>query len=234
MEQQGSGPKFRSAVVLIILAAYTAAELGCSILPGILAPTPSQNPDTPPFTLLPPEPARSTPGGAEIVRPGSPAAPTATQVFLPNYRDLQGFDLAIDWRGTYKLDNMTAVYGPNTVAVVMNRKSTTTYDWKYEGKYGTTFDGSVTGFCNAAITWPVLFDITAYKNDAFGELNFTVVTTMGTPQTVGSCQGLEGPPRAGNIVVPIHTFKLAAEEGAECELPPEGAYTWRYKILHKR
>jgi hypothetical protein len=133
--------------------------------------------------------------------------------------------LQISWQGTLSLAGLYDMqYGPDTATVVLSRTAANTY----AGSYSGNFRGRLTGRCNAASSWPVSFEVTANEQGS-GDLGVTVKTTIAKPATVGSCEGLSGPPHVGAIQVPVHNFTVPADDGASKAFT-EGPITWTYSL----
>jgi hypothetical protein len=137
------------------------------------------------------------------------------------------YNLQVSFTGSISNANMTTVYGPNTMVVFLEDKGKT-----YEGKYSSVLDGKVTGFCDGFIVWPFSIEVTAIKDEDFGDLVFSVKTTMREPWTLGECQGLSGNMKAGAIIVPPRSFRLATEIGSSATFT-EGPVTWTYTLIKR-
>jgi hypothetical protein len=135
--------------------------------------------------------------------------------------------LQVTFEGTYSIPRTTLVYGPNTVMIPLETKDTRTYT----GRYESVFDGTVTGFCTADVTWPVSINVTATEDDA-RDLEFSVQTTFSKPWTLGSCEGLPGPPHVGALVIPVHNFTLPADDGASTTISGP-AVKWTYTVKER-
>ena len=141
----------------------------------------------------------------EYDRTGKLIKDTQTRTEIP----CSHLSLQVAFSGTYSVPKVTLVYGPNTVTIPLETKDTRTY----AGRYESVFDGTLTGFCTGDVTWPVSINVTAKEDDA-RDLEFSVQTTFSTPWTLGSCEGLPGPPHVGALVIPTHNFTLPADDGA--------------------
>ena len=134
------------------------------------------------------------------------------------------WSLEVSFNGFIDVSHSTITYGPNTVVVYLETKANT-----YEGKYEGVFDAKMTGKCEGFGTFPVSYDVTASKEDEFGDLDFSVKESMGASATV-FCLGGSGSdtePTKTNT----YTFKLPAEDGAShTESIPPGYVTLTFTL----
>jgi hypothetical protein len=157
-------------------------------------------------------------GTALFVACGSPSTnrpttnlsqtPTPTGVVVPGGASKKGnYNLEVSFKGFIDVTHSTITYGPNTAKVYLENKANT-----YEGKYEGVFDAKMTGKCEGFGTFPVSYDVTAAKEDEFGDLDFSVKESKDASAFV-SCLG-----SSGSDTEPTKTktyaFKLPAEDGA--------------------
>jgi hypothetical protein len=173
----------------------------CSWSPSVPqenGPTATSSPKASQGNVLAETPTPTASAGNLPARPTAATAPSGSK-----------YSLEISWQGTLSNVGFVAHYGPDTAPVTLNKTNANTY----EGSYSGEFHGAVTGVCNASITWPASFEVTASEHGS-GDLDVSVKTSLSKPTTVGSCQGLAGSPRVGAIIVAPQAFTLPAEDGA--------------------
>jgi len=124
-----------------------------------------------------------------------------TEVQCSNY------SLQVSKSGTVTVGNSTVTYGPNTMTIPLERNDKT-----YTGNYEGVFDDTTTGECQGFGTFPVTYDVTATE-DEFGDLDFTIKTTVGMSIAI-SC----GPDSGGSLnkqnLKGTLTFTLPEYDGA--------------------
>lgn len=118
------------------------------------------------------------------------------------------YDLEVSYKGFMDLNHTTITWGPNTAVIYLEPNGEGTY----EGKIESVFDAEATGMCEGTGTFPVSYDVTATKEDEFGEMDFSVNGSR-RRSAVGTCMGQSGSFTAPTITK-TYTFKLPAEDGA--------------------
>ena len=133
--------------------------------------------------------------------------------------------LEVLYKGFIDVTHSTITIGPNTAKIYLESKG----DGSYVGSYEGVFDAEMTGECEIFGTFPVSYDVTASKEDEFGDLDFSVKESKGAFAT-GVCRG-----RSSSDTEPTktntYTFKLPAEDGAShTESIPPGYITLTFTL----
>jgi hypothetical protein len=125
------------------------------------------------------------------------------------------YNLEVLYKGSIDVTHSIITYGPSTAVIQLEDKGDS-----YAGKLESVFDAKMTGKCNGSGTFPVFYEVTATKEDEFGEMDFIVKETKGASAVV-ACMG-----KSGTDTEPTktktYTFKLTAEDGASITftIPP--------------
>lgn len=137
------------------------------------------------------------------------------------------YNLEVLYKGSIDVTHSIITYGPNTAVVHLEDKGDS-----YAGKFESVFDAKMTGKCNGSGTFPVSYEVTATKEDEFGEMDFIVKETKGATAVV-ACMG-----KSGTDTEPTktktYTFKLTAEDGASITFTiPPGYITLTFTLKKK-
>jgi hypothetical protein len=131
--------------------------------------------------------------------------------------------LEVSYKGFIDVTHSTITYGPNTAKIYLETNANT-----YEGKYEGVFDAKMTGKCEGPGTFPVSYDVTATKEDEFGEMDFSVKGSRGASVTI-TCEGWGSGSDTEATKKNTYTFKLPAEDGAS-KTYAEGAITLTFTL----
>jgi hypothetical protein len=137
------------------------------------------------------------------------------------------YNLEVLYKGSIDVTHSIITYGPNIAEVHLEDKGNS-----YAGKFESVFDAKMTGKCDGFGTFPVSYDVTATKEDDFGEMDFIVKETKGKSAVV-SCEGKSGMDTE-LTKTKTYTFKLTAEDGASTTFTiPPGYITLTFTLKTK-